>query len=342
MSDLLSGFLGNGSKTTLAINRRIATATPLTYRAATKGFLAVLAVAGGGTGGRATGVVGAPPRATGGGAGECAIDIIPILPGDTYTITPGAGGAAISNAAPTVNGNAGTDTTITGPSGYALTVKAGQGGVASATAAAIAGGAGGTGGTGGSAKVRRFTGGAGGAITTAGLSTVAIATGGGAVNVFGGLADKVRGGNITGDVLGATGGGGVGGAGADAATSGGGGSAGDAIGTTGGPSMVVAGVTAEPSIFGIQLDGSGGNGGGNGTAGGAGAGGGGATGGNGAAGGIFGGGGGGRGTASGASGGACGYGAGSGGSVCVSASPSAAVAKGGDGLVVLVEIADFS
>ncbi len=338
MSDLLSGFLGNAGKTTLAVNRRIAAATPLTYRASSKGYLALLAVAGAGTGGRASGGAGSAVRATGGGAGECAIDIIPILPGDTYTITPGAGGAALAAANSVTNGNAGADTVITGPSGYSLTVKGGQGGLAASTAVALAGGAGGTGGTGGSAKVRRYTGGAGGSISAA--VTGAAATGGGAVNVFGGLPDACRGGNLTTDVSSATGGGGVGGHGGDAANGGGGGSGGDGSAGTGGPSIVIAGIASDPSLFGITLDGVGSV---SNAAGGAGAGGGPVASGTGGAGGIFGGGGGSKVATTTGTGGAGGYGAGSGGGVAAhGSSPSAASNKGGDGIVILVEITDFS
>ncbi len=145
--------------------------------------------------GAAAGSGARPPsggNASGGGSGEHALDIVPVIKDDTVTITIGAGGAAVS-VLDTV-GNSGGDNTVA-CTGYAMVTKGGGGGQKAASGV-VAGGLGGTGGTGGTAKVARFQGGRGGAITVAGTTNKL--TGGGGFNLFGLTAQTAtRGGDIS-------------------------------------------------------------------------------------------------------------------------------------------------
>ncbi len=90
---------------------------------------------GGGAGGGCNSALASYGSGGGGGAYNAAT--ITVSSGQSYTLVTGAGGTGVSN----VNGNPGTATTVTGPSGLVVTGNPGAGG-------ARTGGAGGVGGTG--------------------------------------------------------------------------------------------------------------------------------------------------------------------------------------------------
>lgn len=197
-----------------------------TWTAPYDGWAIFTAVGPGGSGAIAQNNGSADRRnATGGGAGGFALKKLYVARGSTYTVTMGAPGAAVTTSTVGIvatNGNAGGNTTITGP-GLSLTANGGLGGQAGTTGT-VAGGTGGTA-TGGDANV---TGGTGGPISATGAFPAA--SGGGAVGANG---TGYSGGAISGvnTNINATGGGGVGGAGgalvaAGAVSTGGGGSGG--------------------------------------------------------------------------------------------------------------------
>ena len=200
-----------------------------TYVAPVSGTLAIFAAAADGSPGLAYG----GGCATGAGAGEIGIKLLPVTAGASIVFTLGSGGASVTrNIAGQTNGNDGGNTTITGPNGLSITLVGGKGGKAGPQAAGVAllGGDGGYGGTG--ADIHR-AGGRGGNISNCNGAHV---TGGGALNGTNtNTTTATRGGDITGTPSGAcrTGGGGYGGRGGDlASTSGsspGGGSGGDAL-----------------------------------------------------------------------------------------------------------------
>lgn len=139
-------------------------------------------VIGGGGAGRAyySNTSGDYGHTTGGGAGGCAVSLLPLSSGTTYTATVGTGGIpAIQSSTPT-SGNG----TASSFSGAGITTMTANGGGAGnqGTEITLAGGTGGTA-TGG--NIANGTGGAGGAITTATASMIAI-TAGGSVNTTGG------------------------------------------------------------------------------------------------------------------------------------------------------------
>ena len=91
---------------------------------------------GGGSGGAAQidGSGGTFPGGRGGNGGQRYRNLVTVTPGTTYTVTIGAGGAAVSS--PGVNGNAGTATSL----GALITIAAGAaGGGATSSAAGTAG-----------------------------------------------------------------------------------------------------------------------------------------------------------------------------------------------------------
>lgn len=154
--------------------------------------------------------------AAGGGGGGHGIKVIDTTPGTSYTVTVGAGGAAVAgNGA--VNGNAGGTSSF----GTAVTCTGGGAGAANSSSVTApltaAGGAGGTS-TGGDVN---YSGGAGGLVTSSQLQgggfTRSIASGGGSSgSIFG---NGYNGGAVTinsalsAELTAASGGGGVGGAG---------------------------------------------------------------------------------------------------------------------------------
>lgn len=205
MSNALQFFRLSGG-TTPSLYAIVTTSQTIT--APCDGFMNLMGVAGGGSGGAASHLTLA--NATGGGASELVYDCIPVRAGDAFVITLGAGGGPVTAAAAgAAQGLDGTATTITGPNSYSLTIAPGKGGAATVGGGAINGGPGGFGGTGGTPNVVRYQGGRGGNISSA---TALKATGGGACNPFGLTAQTgTRGGDIitgaTGQV--ATGGGGT-------------------------------------------------------------------------------------------------------------------------------------
>lgn len=245
-----------------------------------KGKLIVFGIGGGASGAVGYSNVATPILATGGGAGELAIDVIDVLANDAFAISCGTGGAAASvSSVGAANGNDGANTTITGPNSYALTIKGGIKGLCTVGAQSQTGGAGGNGGTGGTTKVRRFAGGRGGNITgTATAATlIRLATGGGGVNTRGPNSQAItRAGDMVAlTVTGAmgTGGGSAGARGGDITaasaglyTGGGGyGGAGAANATTAGPNALGVATPSAPAdilatlaVFGINHFGGGG------------------------------------------------------------------------------------
>ena len=179
-----------------------------TWVAPADGVLDFFAMAGHGSGSVA---YGAGFYATGAGAAEIAVKSVPVKAGDSFTITIGAGGNAVTRTgAGSSAGADGADTTISGP-GVAITVKGGKGGRVGPTGTALTGGAGGTGGTGGD---RHLAGGRGGNV--AATAAIGAVTGSGAPNPLGLAAQTAtRGGDVSGTAGGVTGGGGVGGRGGD-------------------------------------------------------------------------------------------------------------------------------
>mgnify|MGYP000399697269 CR=1 FL=1 len=154
--------------------------------------------------------------AAGGGGGGHGIKVIDTTPGTSYTVTVGAGGAAVAGSG-TVSGNAGGTSSF----GTAVTCTGGGAGVANSTSSTApltaAGGAGGTS-TGGDVN---YSGGAGGLCTSTQLQgggfTRSIASGGGSSgsifgNGYAGGASTVNA-SVSANLTCATGGGGVGGAG---------------------------------------------------------------------------------------------------------------------------------
>lgn len=176
------------------------------------GHMLVRAAGAGASGARAP----SGGNATGGGAGEMLVDVVPVVAGDTVTITIGAGGAQQTTLG--TAGTAGGDTTVA-CTGYSAMAKGGGAGQQAASGA-VSGGTGGTAGTGGTSKVVRRDGGRGGAITGAGNTNKT--TGGGAYNILG-LTQTAgtRGGDVSQNDATArgTGGAGIGGRGGDITTS---------------------------------------------------------------------------------------------------------------------------
>jgi len=128
---------------------------------------------GGGGGGSTTGAQFA--NGGGGGGGACALSTLTVIPGQSYTITIGAGGSA--GIAGGGNGGAGGPTTFTGVGGT-VTANGGAGGAGSAGGGgAHAGGAGGTTGTG---TIHAGGGGSAGNDGTSSLTGITGTGGGGA------------------------------------------------------------------------------------------------------------------------------------------------------------------
>jgi len=209
--------------------------------------------------------------ATGAGGGEYVTDVIDVIKNDSYVLTMGAPGAAVTGITPGIGIGLGNDAgtvTLTGPNAYSCTAVGGKGGSASVGSSNRGGGGGGSGG--GTARVMRFAGGRGGSIQDANTNA-RIATGGGAPNPFGLTAQtSTRGGDSTTTATAhstSTGGGSVGGRGGDASGTGGtagGGSGGSASGTTRGPNINGIDTTASPTdivallaTFGIDIYGGG-------------------------------------------------------------------------------------
>ncbi|MEG2469143.1 MAG: hypothetical protein RSB86_17355 [Comamonas sp.] len=191
------------------------------------------------------------------GAGEVAVKrSIPVRAGDSFVVTIGAGGASVSRAtAGLTPGNAGGDTTITGP-GVAITVHGGMG-APGGTTKPVAGGLGGTGGAGGDVH---YPGGDGGDVLATSTATFG-AAGGGAVAAIPTPQAARKGGSLTSGGVQHAGGAGVGGVGSSGSgsSSGGGGSGGPASGLTGGPNFFGVLIQASPlevlaSIAGWGLD----------------------------------------------------------------------------------------
>lgn len=152
--------------------------------------------------------------AAGGGGGGFGMKVIDTTPGTSYTVTVGAGGAAVTGAART-NGNAGGTSSF----GTAVTCTGGSGGAANGGNAGPLTAAGGAGGTSTGGDVN-YSGGAGGSVTVTGFASTYRrsngAGGGSSGSIFG---NGFAGGSIsqastgTADINFATGGGGVGGKG---------------------------------------------------------------------------------------------------------------------------------
>ncbi|EYR81881.1 hypothetical protein [Shinella sp. DD12] len=149
-------------------------------------------------------------NATGGGAGARCTKTVKLKAGDVLTLTPGAGGAAVTTTNGVVQGNSGGNTTVTGPDGLNLSAGGGEGGKANADGTvALTGGAGGLA-TGGDENV---AGGRGGNISAASQASYLRASGGGALPLFD---VGHRGGDIASNSnMMSTGGAGVGGNGGD-------------------------------------------------------------------------------------------------------------------------------
>lgn len=200
-----------------------------TYVAPVSGTLAIFAAAADGSPGLSYG----GGCATGAGAGEIGIKLIPVTANDSIVITLGSGGAAVTRSTTgQTNGNDGGNTTITGPNGLSINLNGGKAGKAGPQTAGVAlsGGEGGFGGTG--ADIHR-PGGRGGNIANCNNIHQ---TGGGALNgTSTATTSATRGGDVTGTPTGQcrTGGGGYGGRGGDmpsaTGNSPGGGAGGDAL-----------------------------------------------------------------------------------------------------------------
>lgn len=154
--------------------------------------------------------------AAGGGGGGFGMKVIDTTPGTSYTVTVGAGGAAV-NGAVRNNGNAGGTSSF----GTAVTCTGGGGGAANGGNAGPLTAAGGTGGTSTGGDVN-YSGGAGGSVTVTGFAVGFRksngAGGGSSGSIFG---NGFAGGSINNASAGgadcnvASGGGGVGGKGGD-------------------------------------------------------------------------------------------------------------------------------
>ncbi|WP_409835131.1 hypothetical protein [Acidovorax sp.] len=262
----LNTFIGAGSS--LIPLRYVFARSMQMITSPVRGKLAVLCVAGSGSGAATTNNTG---FCGGGAAGEIATDLIDIEVGDLVILSPGSGGASVTG----INaGNPGTQSAVSigGSITYSLTCAPGAGGVRSTTTGAITGAAGGTGGTGGTSLVQRGAGGNGGSRTA---NNGTGATGGGACNLqLTSSSTITRGGNYSQTGAGtstSTGGGGAGGNGGDLTTnsvfrSGGGGYGGAAAtdALTGGPNAVGTSNAASPTsilsnfaLFGLDVFGGG-------------------------------------------------------------------------------------
>lgn len=224
-----------------------------TLKAPTDGKMLLMVVAAAASGALVANATATQRVATGGGAGEAAWDVVDVAKDDTFTVTIGAPGAGISSTAgvaAAINGNDASNTTVTGPNSYALTVVGGKKGLAATGTASVSGGAGGTDGVGGTSRVIRAPGGRGGSVSSAAGSAM-IATGGGAVNAMMRTAQTdTRGGDSTSTNTAAaiaTGGGAPGGRAGDRTGSGTGTTGG---GGAGGPATDNA-LTAGPNIIGL-------------------------------------------------------------------------------------------
>lgn len=247
MSTSFTNLLSGGASAGRILQYRFIT-TNQTWTAPQAGLLDIFL-----TGGSPSGGVGYGSSYVGGSGapGVCIKRSIPVLTGDAFIVTLGAGGAAVTRTTSGVTaGNVGTASTVTGPAGLSMTANPGNPGVASLTKPAL-GGAGGNA-TGGDYN---WTGGAGGDVTATSGTTTACAMGAGACNVMGFPASTLRGGSINSSATGtasiATGGAGVGGRGGDCTgasglvyTSGGG-SGGSALDNT------AAGAGDSPNILGF-------------------------------------------------------------------------------------------
>ena len=92
-----------------------------TYVAPVSGTLAIFAAAADGSPGLAF----SNGCATGAGAGEVGIKLVPVTAGDSIVFTIGSGGAAVTrNTSGQTNGNDGGNTTIIGPNGLSITLTA--------------------------------------------------------------------------------------------------------------------------------------------------------------------------------------------------------------------------
>lgn len=229
-----------------------------TVTATEDGKLVILAMAPGGSG-AACSTGGSPRTVTGGGAGEFFTDVLDVKVGDVFLIMHGTPGALVSAQSAGVSGNDATNTSITGPNGYSVTIIGGKKGIYSTAGGSTAGGAGGASGTGGSAKAKRAPGGRGGSVTGQ-ASGSKCATGGGAVNAiqFAQNQTTTRGGDCSATNSGiaiCTGGGGVGGNGGDVfngsgnSCTPGGGSGGNATPLVAGPNAIGDASVSSPAIL---------------------------------------------------------------------------------------------
>lgn len=211
------------------------------------GWVALLLFGAGGSGACVQISGGGSPRVTGGAAGGTCFKLFPVVRGQAYTITIGAGGAARVLAAPgSLAGLAGGDTSCVGP-GVSMFALGGQGGTLSTVDGTAMTGSLGGGAIGGDYMLQ---GGSSGDIASITLAAP-LCTGGGAPRVWPG---NTNGGNITGTPTNSvgSGGGGVGSPGANASALGG-----SAGGGTG-PSQGATVLTYPALLMGlIQLTGAG-------------------------------------------------------------------------------------
>jgi hypothetical protein len=127
-----------------------------------------------GAGGSGAGAKTSNGRTSGGGAGGCAVSLLTLTSGTSYTITVGAGGAYVNDT--TSSGAAGGNSSLAGSDISTMTGNGGAAGVYSASSTA----AGGAGGTASGGTILNNTGGAGGDCP----STNYAASGGGSVGIW--------------------------------------------------------------------------------------------------------------------------------------------------------------
>lgn len=154
-----------------------------TYTALVTGWLRITLAGANGNGAVGLGITHTHSVACSGGAtGGLCIKTVWAQAGDVFTAVLASGGAAISlSAAGTVQqGNAGGNSTVTGPNSLSMTANGGQGGkgtIVTSGSAVAAGAVGGTA-TGGDLN---YTGGGSGVATSGNVISSAAATGGGAI-----------------------------------------------------------------------------------------------------------------------------------------------------------------
>jgi hypothetical protein len=154
-----------------------------TFTAPTTGWLRITHSGASGNGGAALGSTGVHSVAASGGAtGGLCVKTVWAQAGDVFTATLAAGGTAISISAPgTVQqGNAGGNSSVTGPGGLNMVANGGQGGKATIVTSGAAVAAAAVGGTASGGDLNFSGGGSGIATSGTALSSMA-ATGGGAI-----------------------------------------------------------------------------------------------------------------------------------------------------------------